>query len=596
MGLQIRIAGLDGALLQRGAQLVVQPRRQARAPPSRPASRPTRRRRARRGCGSRRPGPPARGADGSPPSRAGCVPDRRDRRRTPAGLPSAATSFAEIARPPVDRLQDDGDAVRSTSPAASASSAATACGCPGVRSQHVGVAIDGRDHVIQLGSYWIRARRNRAASRFARIADAIEGGGQQIGQLVPLAPPRPAAAPAPRRSPDRWDRRSIASRSVPIARLRLVELLLVELRAPAQEREASPPDRRRARPPRRTSSRSSDQAPQRSSAVSNSCATCAIVGARVVQPPVVASPPPGARAQPVVEDLRGAAHDVQHRRVLAQLALEVAASRLAATSSQRLSLSARRSELLGLRRSVGASWNTLPYQRSALSKSSSCSSKRRAIRFVQASRAAGSSVCTRRISPILISDGQSARAAYTGSSSSAACPCTAMSSSILSSIVMAPGWSGSPDSTTRRCSSAVSRSFCAIVLDLRHPVLEPTRSRSASAPRLSRSSRSRVRSAQRSALIYSRSSAWAASRSLPLISSTRSYAAIASSRRSSGLSARRPICSRSSRSARGSLRQLRAPHQHLVERLGRRRTCGRCSSSASSASDLSGTRSSTRRW
>ena len=46
------------------------------------------------------------------------------------------------------------------------------------------------------------------------------------------------------------------------------------------------------------------------------------------------------------------------------------------------------------------------------------------MRFVQASRAAGSSVWTRRISPILMSAFQSARPAYTGSSNSAACPCT----------------------------------------------------------------------------------------------------------------------------------------------------------------------------
>ena len=91
------------------------------------------------------------------------------------------------------------------------------------------------------------------------------------------------------------------------------------------------------------------------------------------------------------------------------------------------------------------------------------------MRLVQASRSAGSSTCSRRISPILISDGQSARPAYTGSSSSAAGPCTAMSSSIPSSIVIAPGWSGSPASTSAQVLERRLAIVLAIVLDLRHP-------------------------------------------------------------------------------------------------------------------------------
>ena len=96
----------------------------------------------------------------------------------------------------------------------------------------------------------------------------------------------------------------------------------------------------------------------------------------------------------------------------------------------------------------------------------------------------------------------------------------------------------------------------------------PTRSRSGRTPRFSRSSSSRVRSPQRSALVYRRSSACAASRSLTEISRTRSNAAIASSRRPSGILGQRADLQPQLALGLGvGPRQLRAPDQDLVQRL-----------------------------
>ena len=221
------------------------------------------------------------------------------------------------------------------------------------------------------------------------------------------------------------------------------------------------------------------------------------------------------------------------------------------------------------------------------------------MRFVQARRAAGSSTCSRRISPILMSAFQSARPAYTGSSSSAACPCTAMSSSIPSSIVIAPGWSGSPDSTSAQVLERRLAIVLAIVLDLRHPeadadqialgqhaalqqILEQARQ---IAPALGLRVEA-IEGLRRASRRCARDLQHALEGGDGLVQPVRA-----------AISARAPICSAQlALGLRVAAGQLRAPDQDLVQRLVVAGARGRSPPAPPARRSSSGTRSSTRRW
>ena len=187
---------------------------------------------------------------------------------------------------------------------------------------------------------------------------------QVIGQLVPL--PLGAEQALQLRGGAairRIDVHRLAQR--PDRAAAAVQLLLVQLRAAAQQRQL----RRRVDGAPRLLVDQLAQLLPRAPALQRrleQLRDVAIVGARVEQAAVVLLRL-GPLAQTVVEDLRGAADDVEHRRLLAQLALEVARRAGSPGPAQRSSLSARRTSCSRLRRSVGASWNTLPYQRRALS-------------------------------------------------------------------------------------------------------------------------------------------------------------------------------------------------------------------------------------
>ena len=215
-----------------------------------------------------------------------------------------------------------------------------------------------------------------------------------------------------------------------------VQLLFVELRAPAQQRQL----RRRF-----------DGAPglfvdQLAQLLPGAPALqraleklrdVAIVGARVEQTPVMLLRL-GPLSQTEVEDLRGPADDVEDRGVLAQLALQVTreqagqvlpAIQLVGQANQLL-----QAETLGRRLlehlAVPAQRAVVVLQLLLVEAGDALGPRQPLGGLLDLDQANLADLDQRR---------PSARPAYTGSSSSAAGPCTAMSSSIPSSIVIAPG-------------------------------------------------------------------------------------------------------------------------------------------------------------
>ena len=182
-----------------------------------------------------------------------------------------ADQLAEVARPPVDRLEDDGDAVALGVRARQRLQRRDGVRLAGRPLQDLRVAVDRRGRgrpASRAGSAPAAAGRRRARARRVMRSSVA---GQVIGQLVPLplgASSRSSSAAVPRSAGST----SIASRSVPIARPRLSSFSSSSFAL--RRSSASFAAGSTARPASSSiSSRSSCQAPQRSSAASNSCAT-----------------------------------------------------------------------------------------------------------------------------------------------------------------------------------------------------------------------------------------------------------------------------------------------------------------------------------
>ena len=323
---------------------------------------------------------------------------------------SAPTSLLRSPRPPVDRLQDHRDAVPLGRRARQRLQRRDRLRLSGRPLQHLGVTIDRRGDVVQLARAGSAARRSLTASPSRAFGEAVERRRQVIGQLVPLLLGAQQPLQLARRSPRSAGSTSIASRSVPIARPRLSSFssssfalrrssasfarrvdgapgLLVNQLAqllpgpPALQRPLEQLRRRRdRRGARRTAGGST-------------------------------SPPP-ADDPALVEDLRGPAHDVEHRRAPRP-------ARPRDSSASRLARSCQRSELVGqanqLLQAEALGRRLLedlavPAQGAVVVLQLLLEEARDPLRSRPAA-APGSSTCSRRISPILISDGQSARPA-----------------------------------------------------------------------------------------------------------------------------------------------------------------------------------------
>ena len=182
-----------------------------------------------------------------------------------------ADQLAEVARPPVDRLEDDGDAVPLGVARRQRLQRRDRLRLSGRPFQHLGVAIDRRDDVIQpLVLDPGEAQPGRVA--FARVADAIQGGGQVIGQLVPL--PLRAEQPFQLRG-GRRDRRGRrpSPRAASRSRARGCPASPRRASRSGAAAPASPPDRRRARPPRRSARAAPARRPSAPAPPRTVCAT-----------------------------------------------------------------------------------------------------------------------------------------------------------------------------------------------------------------------------------------------------------------------------------------------------------------------------------
>ena len=228
--------------------------------------------------------------------------------------------LAEVPRPPVDGLEDHGDAVAFPAPGGQPFERRDRIALGGRALQDLGVTIDGRRRVPDLALEDLReTQRHRVALR--SLLDPVETRAEQVRQVVPLARRREQAFELGGGDAVlRIDLERLPQRSdCPIP---VVETLLVQLGAPPQERAAR---RRLHRAPCPLVAELPQLAP-RAPALQGRLVEMRhlrIVGARVEQTPVVLLRL-GPLAELEIEDLGGAPDDLEHRRLLPELAFEVA--------------------------------------------------------------------------------------------------------------------------------------------------------------------------------------------------------------------------------------------------------------------------------
>ena len=185
--------------------------------------------------------------------------------------------------------------------------------------QDLGVAIDRRRDVVEL-LVKDPGQPQPDGVGLARVADAVQRRREVLGQLVPLPLGAEQAFQLRGRAAIRGiDVHRLAQR--PDRAPAAVQLLLIQLRAPAQQRQLR---RRIDRAPRLLVDQLAQLLPGAPALQRRleQLRRIAIVRTRVEQAPVVLLGL-GPLSQPVIEDLRGPADDVDDRRLLAQLALEV---------------------------------------------------------------------------------------------------------------------------------------------------------------------------------------------------------------------------------------------------------------------------------
>ena len=234
-----------------------------------------------------------------------------------------ADQLVEIAAAPVDRLEDHrhaGALVGVVGHPLEGADRRRRVARGGRAGEDLGVAIDGAGGVADpVGQDLRQAQRGGVLVGAQRLA--VEAGVQVIGQVRPAAGLRQQSFQlGGRLAIGRIDLQRLAQR--PDGAVRVIELLFVQLGAAAQERDARRGVRRPAgllvdelaqlRPGPPALERRFVELRRR-----------AIVGARVEEAPVVLLRL-GALSQAQIEDLGGPAHDVEHRRLFVQLAVEVA--------------------------------------------------------------------------------------------------------------------------------------------------------------------------------------------------------------------------------------------------------------------------------
>ncbi len=233
-----------------------------------------------------------------------------------------ADQLVEISGPPVDRLEDHRHAVALVGVVGHPLEGADRRRRVPRRRRprkDLGVAIDGARGVTDPAGQDLRqAQRRRVLVGADRLA--IEAGVEVIGQVRPA--PRLGEQPLELRrrlAIGRVDLQRLAQR--PHRTPGVVELLLVQLGAAAEQRH---PRRRIGRPARLLVDQLAQLHPGAPALEGRlvELRRGAIIGAGVKETPVVLLRL-GALAEPQVEDLRGAAHDVEHRRLLAQLSVEI---------------------------------------------------------------------------------------------------------------------------------------------------------------------------------------------------------------------------------------------------------------------------------
>ena len=233
-----------------------------------------------------------------------------------------AHQFVEVVGAPVDRLEDHRHAVTLLHVAGQAlqrrhGGLGVARRCRA--REDLGVAIDGAGRVADpVGQDLGQAQRRRVLVGPERLA--IEAGVQVVGQVRPAAGLRQQALQFRcRRTVGRVDLQRLAQRAD--GAVGVVQLLLVELGAAAQERHAG---RRIHRAPRLLVD---ELAQLRPSAPALERRLQELRRLAVVRPCVVEAPVQllglGPLSEPEVEDLGSAPNDLQDGRLLRQLAVEV---------------------------------------------------------------------------------------------------------------------------------------------------------------------------------------------------------------------------------------------------------------------------------